>query len=109
MGTQPLRRRVKRMYDWFKLEQWEKCFSLLDPKLREKSKVELPAYGERMQAFKQVYGTIEPWYVRISLHLDAASNKHDKRPFAYVYVVWQDAIHGFHILTERWVKDSDRW
>src|SRR5438477_1334694 len=104
-----LRRRVKQMYDWFNQALWEKCFSLIDPKLREQAKVRLPLYADRLRAFKEVYGRINPWHVRISLHLDPSANKHDERPFAYVYVIWQDEAHGFHMFRERWVKHSDRW
>jgi hypothetical protein len=104
-----LRRRVKRMYDSINRENWGNCFALIDPKLREQAKVRLPEYSERMRAFKAAYREIKPWHVRLSLHLDATGNKHDPRPFAYVYVVWQDASHGFHMFRERWVRDSDGW
>ena len=97
------------MYSWFNQGQWEKCFSLIDPKLIKHGKVKLLLYAERMQGFKQVYGAIHPWHVRISPHLDASANKHDKRPFAYVYVIWQDEVHGFHMFREMWVKESGRW
>lgn len=104
-----LRRRVKRMYDYLNHERWEKCYSLIDPKLREQQKVNLPDYSERLQAFKAAYGAVNPWHVRLSLHLDAAANKRDARPFAYVYMVWQDAGHGFHMFRERWVRDTNGW
>jgi hypothetical protein len=97
------------MYDWLNRSQWEKCFSLTDPQLRGQSKIVSRDYADGLQAFKDAYGSVNPWYVRISLHLDASANRHDKRPFAYVYVVWQDAEHSFHMFRERWVKDSDRW
>jgi hypothetical protein len=104
-----LRRRVKQMYEWFNRGLWDKCFSLIDPMLREQSKTELPVYVERLRAFREVYGSITPWHIRISLHLDASANKRDGRPFAYVYVTWQDDAHGFHMFRERWVKHSERW
>jgi hypothetical protein len=97
------------MYDCFNRGLWESCFSLIDPHLREQSKVQLATYADRLQAFKATYGKINPWYIRISPHLDASSNKHDQRPFAYVYVIWQDEQHGFHLFRERWVKHSERW
>jgi hypothetical protein len=104
-----LRRRVKQMYSWFNRALWDRCFRLVNPKLREQSKVEFDTYVEQLKSFKEVYGTIHPWYVRISLHLDASSNKHDPRPFAYVYVIWQDERHSFHMFKERWVRDSGHW
>jgi hypothetical protein len=97
------------MYDSFADEVWEKCFSLVDPKLREKSKVQLPAYAEGMREFKAVYGRVHPWMIKLSLHLAAAPSQQDKRPFAYVYVIWQDRSNRFHMFQERWVKDGNRW
>ena len=44
-----------------------------------------------------------------SLHGDARTVGSDRRPFAYVYVVWQDEAHGFHMFRERWVKDRGWW
>jgi hypothetical protein len=104
-----LRRRVNRLYECFNQGAWDKCFSLIDPEIREAGKVELPIYQEQLEAFRAAYGKIRPWYVRISLHLGAAAGKRPQRPFAYVYVVWQDEAHGFHMFKERWVKDSGRW
>jgi hypothetical protein len=108
LEREALRRRVRLLYNCLNRERWEKCFSLVDP-LREQSRVELPGYADRLHAFKEVCGSIRPWLIRISLHLDASSNKHDKRPFAYVYVIWQDERHGFHLFRERWVQHSGRW
>ena len=64
----------------------EKCYLCIDPKLREASKTSFQLYCENLQAFKAAYGKINPWHIRISLHLDGSS-KNDGRPF-YVYVVW---------------------
>ena len=97
------------MYDWFEKGSWEKCFSLVDPKLREHSKVKLSGYAEQMRVFKEAYGRIHPWLIRISLHPDMSSSQHDKRSCAYVYVIWQDAAKKFHMFQERWVEDSGRW
>ena len=104
-----LRRRVKRMYDYFNEGRWENCFALVDPKLTETSKVVFPVYSQQLRDFKSAYGCIRVWDFKISLHLDGSSNKHDPRPFAFVYVVWQDDTHGFHMFRERWVKEGDKW
>src|SRR6266480_3646599 len=104
-----LRRQVRHFYTQFNRESWEQCFDHLDPHLRDAGKVAQREYREGLQAFKLAYGSVKPWYVRISPHLDATSNKHDDRPFAYVYVVWQDAVGGFHMFRERWVRHAGRW
>jgi hypothetical protein len=82
---------------------------LVDPKLREKGAVDFATYSDSMSAFKKCYGEITPWYVRINTHLDASTNKNDDRPFAYVYVIWQDDRRSFHIFKERWVKQAGHW
>jgi hypothetical protein len=97
------------MYESFNKEVWTKCFSLLDPRLRKQKGVEKEAYVESLRLFRKVYGDLQPWYIRISLHLDGSTNRKDPRPFAYVYVVWQDQRHEFHMFRERWVRDSGRW
>lgn len=106
---QALRRRVRQMYDWFNQGLWEKCFSLIDPRILEKSTRKFPAYAERLQEFQEAYGAIRPWHVRIKLYLDFSSSKHDDAPFAYVYTVWQDDSHRFHMFRERWVQHGGRW
>jgi hypothetical protein len=104
-----LDRRVRKMYAWFNRGLPDRCFYLIDPKLIDQSRVELQGYGEGLLAFKEAYGTIRLFHIRISLHLDASTNKHDPRPFAYAYVTWQDEAHGFHMFRERWVKDAGKW
>lgn len=102
-------RRIRRMYDWFNRGLPERCFTLLDPNLVDQGKVERESYCAGLLAFQEAYGSIRPFHIRISLHLDASTNKHDPRPFAYVYVTWQDDAHAFHMFRERWVKHAGKW
>jgi hypothetical protein len=97
------------MYAWFNRGLPDRCFSLVDPNLTSEAKVEPQAYRDGLLAFKDAYGSIRLFHIRSSLHLDAATIKHDPRPFAYVYVTWQDEAHGFHMFRERWVKHAGRW
>jgi hypothetical protein len=104
-----LRKRVRQMHAALNRGQWERCFALLDPKLRDAGRVESRMYVENLSEFKNAYGSIHPWYTRVSVHLDASKNQRDRRPFAYVYVIWQDASSAFHMFKERWVKDGGQW
>jgi hypothetical protein len=104
-----LRRRVGAMIRGFNSGDWQRCYETIDPTLRAKGSPEAGRYARLMQAFREAYGEITPWHTRINLHLDASTNKHDPRPFAYVYIVWKDAASEFHLFRERWVKDGGRW
>src|ERR1700733_13634227 len=104
-----VRRRLKRLYDSFNREDWAKCFALVDPKLTAAGKIDRTNYGRSLQEFKQYYGSVQIRHLEISLHLDVRHNKQDDRPFAYVYVFWQDDQHAFHLFQERWVKQDNAW
>lgn len=77
--------------------------------LRDESRVEELIYVKQLGLFKEIYGSVKPWHIRISLHLATTKNQRDRRQFAYVYMIWQDQTHGFHMFRERWVKQGDYW
>ena len=104
-----LRRRVMRWYAQFNAEKWDDCLALVDPRLTSTGKVKAVPYVESLVRFKNRYGAVHPWHVRLSLHLAGSPRASDTRPFAYVYTVWQDDRHGFHMFRERWVRDGKKW
>jgi hypothetical protein len=104
-----LRGRLKRFYNLFNQRAWDKCYEYLDPRLRQPDKVNFALYAQSLGNFAEHYGDIESWHTDISLHLDASRNKQDPRPFAYVYVFWQDKRHAFHVFRERWVREAGSW
>lgn len=104
-----LRRRVMRWYDRLNRQRWSDCFALVDPRLTTSGKVRAETYSHSLLSFQNRYGAIHPWHVRISLHLTSSRPSSDPRPFAYVYTVWQDERHEFHMFRERWVQDGDNW
>ena len=104
-----LRQRVKQFYSRFNEGAWQDCYALIDPELTGQDKVSLDTYSKLMQAFKDAYGSVKPWRTQFSFHLDAAPKQQDKRPFAYVYLVWQDEAYGFHMFRDRWIHDRGQW
>ncbi|MEX2306771.1 MAG: hypothetical protein WD738_04225 [Pirellulales bacterium] len=106
---QALRRRVQQFCRRFNKGAWEECYALIDPQLTGRGKVNLDTYSELMQSFKNVYGSVKPRWTDLSLHLEAMPKQRDKRPFAYVYVLWQDEAYGFHMFRERWILDDGQW
>lgn len=104
-----LRKRVSGFYRRFNDADWNGCYAMIDPELTQRGRPQPGTYGELMQAFKDAYGEVHRWFTRLSLHLVESPKQGDKRPFAYVYLVWQDQAHGFHMFRERWVKDNGQW
>jgi hypothetical protein len=106
---QALRRRVKQFYARFNKTDWDRCYALVDPQLRRHGKVNRGVYTHSLAVFKEAYGSVRLWLTRLSLHMGGAPRHGDKRPFAFVYVIWQDDAHEYHMFRERWVKDDSRW
>lgn len=89
--------------------RWDRCFAMIDPKLRAEGRVAPEAYAENLAHFMEAHGCIRIWHVKISLHLEGAKKQRDPRKFAYVYIIWQDSANAFHMFRDRWVEDDDRW
>lgn len=104
-----LRRRALRWYDRFNSQKWSDCFKLVDPRLTNSGKVGQETYTRSLREFLDCYGSVRPWHVRVSLHLTDSRPASDPRPFAYVYTVWQDQRHEFHMFRERWVLEGRNW
>jgi hypothetical protein len=104
-----LRRRARNFYRSYNLAKWPRCYALVDPRLRENDRVQASPHADSLAAFRRRYGDVTIWHIDVSLHTDVTNNKHDDRPFAYVYVFWQDDNKAFHVFRERWVCDSGRW
>ena len=104
-----LRRRVMSWYDRFNGHRWADCYALIDPRLTSSGRVNEETYIRSLRNFQSCYGAVHSWHVRISLHMTGSRPSNDSRPFAYVYTVWQDERHEFHMFRERWVLDSGKW
>jgi hypothetical protein len=57
---QALRRRVLQTYEWFNQGAFAKCYSLIDPRLRDGARVEEQTYANSLKRFKEVYGKVDP-------------------------------------------------
>src|SRR5436190_21320809 len=103
-----LSRRIRSFYRWFNQGRDEKCYTYVDPQLREESKLKAAVYSESLRAFRHEHGSVQIWFIRSNLY-PAKTNPRDPRPFAYVYLLWQDDRHEFQLFRERWVHDGERW
>jgi hypothetical protein len=104
-----LRNRIRSFYRHLENGQWDACYGLVDPKLRD-GKIDRGAYGRSLSAFLEHYGPIEIIAVpKLNIYSNVQNNKHDDRDFAYGLVVWQDKNHQPHLLKERWVWSDGNW
>lgn len=104
-----LRRRIQAFYTHFNAKDWDKCFTFIDPRLRDQQRVDLPQYTSSLALFAERYGPITLGHMELSMYLDAKNNKRDDRPFAYGLIVWRDRAHVAHLLRERWICDGESW
>ncbi|HVA46802.1 MAG TPA: hypothetical protein VNH11_10595 [Pirellulales bacterium] len=107
---QNLATRIEGFYHFLNAKQWQKCFDLVDPKLRDAGEVEIAAYTNSLSSFFAKHGPMVSQTVeRLRLYVNAP-NKHDDRDFAYGLVALEDREHHSLKIRERWVKASDgRW
>jgi hypothetical protein len=108
VDSSALRRRIRGFYARMNSQQWNRCFAHLDPRLRAAGKITSTHYMRSLAEFQQRYGLIDIWYLRASTHGGALAAS-DQRPFAYVYILWQDTHKQLHLFRERWVRDQGRW
>jgi hypothetical protein len=107
-----LRRKVRRFYDHLNRHEFEKCYSVLDPGLRESaSSVTLYQYVSSLERFLDWYGVVNVLGIDpIQLHLNEPNRQYDNRDFAVVAVSWEDQAGQGHTFRERWVRDrGGKW
>ncbi len=104
-----LKRRLKAFYAALNEKDWDRCLTLVDPRLRAAGRIDSAKYAASLVRFREHYGPVRPEFIKLTLYLDAAANKHDPRPFAYVVVLWQDKHHEYHLFRERWVREGKTW
>jgi hypothetical protein len=104
-----LSRRILSFYDSFNRKDWEACFDLLDPKLREE-RVKPEAYVASLSSFFDEYGPVAIESIeRLQPYMHVKGNQYDDRPFAFGVIRWQDRKHRHHVFRERWVKWRATW
>ncbi|HVA48880.1 MAG TPA: hypothetical protein VNH11_21115 [Pirellulales bacterium] len=105
--TKRLRHRIKRLYDLLNERKFDKCFEIVDPRLRTAGKITLELYQSSLSHFIEKYGPLHVLRIDgLKLHIDVPARNED-RDFAYALVVAQDAKGREMAFRERWVRESD--
>ncbi len=103
-----LRNRIKSFYRHLNGHAFDKCWSFLDPDLRQKGRVEEDKYAKSLSEFLDHYGAVE--IVSMTIDLYPGVKTHERtQDCAYPLIVWKDAKRVAHLFRERWVKDGKTW
>jgi hypothetical protein len=107
-----LRRRIKRFYDHFNRGEFDKCYLMVDPVLREvPTSITEFQYTTNLERFHQESGEIVVRDIApVQLHLDEPNRLYNNRDFALACLTCEDEKGRQHTFKERWVRDSrGRW
>jgi hypothetical protein len=105
-----LERRVGQFYDLVSRKEFEKCYAMIDPQVRENpGSVTLLQYQRSLESFLNYFGKVDVQRLRLDLHLDEPNRLYADRDFAVGETVWTDEAGEEHIFSERWVRDGRSW
>jgi hypothetical protein len=103
-----LHHRIRTFFRYLNRQAFDKCWSFLDPALRERGRVEEDKYAKSLSEFLDHFGAVEIVTVKIDLYPGVRSGERTQDS-AYPLIVWKDARHVPHLFRERWVKDGKTW
>jgi hypothetical protein len=95
------------MYGLLNERKFDKCFKIIDPRVREAGTIKFEAYRTCLSHFVDKYGPLQELRIgHLKLYCKVAERKGD-RDFAYALVFVHDKRGQQLELKERWVRDDD--
>lgn len=106
-----LRDRIKLFYNLLNEEEWQECFEMIGPKLRDDIRITKEQYFDSLSSFPDAFGPLRNAIVDdLTIYSNQPNNRYDDRDFAYGDSVWTDRHNHSRKIQERWVKAADgRW
>lgn len=106
-----IKRRIREFYRRLNRRQFGRCYSLIDPRLRDNpGTVTLFQYEKALGEFLDQIGEVQIREITIhGVHLNEPSKLYEGRDFALCKVVWQDSAGEEHSFSERWVHVESKW
>jgi hypothetical protein len=106
-----LRRRIQKFYNLLNHGEYEKCFLMVDPVLREDpTSITALRYAKSLESFREWSGGVNILEIRpLRLHLNEPNRQYDNRDFALTEIDWEDKQGEQHTFKERWVRDRRGW
>lgn len=109
-STAALKRRIKRFYDLLNQREFQRCYEMIDPRIRSKaSSATLLQYQNSLSVFLDRIGSVMVRDVSFDLHLDEPSALYEGRDFAVGKTSWRDSLGVEREFVERWVQEDGRW
>lgn len=104
-----LRKRIRRFYDLFARGEWQKCYDLLDPGLRDGT-VKFDQYARSLEEFRRYFGPITVTRVEeLNVGKSAKRNGGEDGRVGYAVVLWHGKDNERRLLRERWVMTGGNW
>jgi hypothetical protein len=109
-ATASVERRIKQFYGFLNRGQVERCYLMIDPRVRgESTSVTLLQYANSLNAFRKSTGKLKLIEVNVQLHEHAPSQLYQGRDFAIGTAIYDDHHRRRHIFQERWVREGRTW
>ena len=105
-----LERRIRRFYDGLNRRDFDRCYQMIDPRLRDQpSSVTLFQYQNALLQFMDRFGPLSVLEISVSLHLDESNKLYEGRDFAVGKTVCSNKDGERHVFSERWVRQGQAW
>lgn len=105
--TKCVRQRIRRLYELLNERKFDKCFEIVDPRLKAAGKISFDLYQNSLSSFVDKYGPLHVLRINdLELQIGRPA-KNEDRDSAYALVIAHDRTGREIELRERWVKGSD--
>jgi hypothetical protein len=105
-----LERRIRSFYHLLNRRDFERCFQMLDPRVRNRpTSVTLFQYGNAMRQFAERFGPLQLLETHVALHLNEPNKLYEGRDFALGKTIVLDKDGERQVFSERWVRDGRAW
>src|SRR5258708_2365886 len=95
-----LKRRIEQYYDLLNRGQFERCYGMIDPQVREDSTaVTMLQYSNSLRRFRDHFGCVEALEIAVSVHHNEPSKLYGDRDFALGRTTWLDRSGEEHVFS----------
>jgi hypothetical protein len=105
-----IKRRIRQFYDLLNRHDFNRCFQMIDPRIRRTpTSVTIFQYENSLAQFLEAHGSITIQDIEIMLHLGEPSTLYENRDFAIGKTTWLNEAGEPQVFLERWVREGRAW